>query len=175
VGSGFNGLATNLHASLALSPSVSFGLDFMAYRTSVEYVGAGKYGYESSDNRIIAPRAPQGGARLTAAGDNSGAPGDSSGASPFHVGPVNVLTLGPRLQFAPDPARGFYGVVTGGFTFLEGVLDNITGTAVGARGGYKFGITKAVGLAVEVGGTAHRLGESTALFGFGGAQLQLRL
>jgi hypothetical protein len=174
IGTGFNGLATNLHAGLSLSPSVVFGLDILAYRTSVEYVGAGKYGYENANNRVIAPRtAPQGGVRLTAAGDNGG--GDTSGASPFHAGPVNVLTIGPRLQFAPDPVRGLYGVVTGGFTFLEGSLNNITGTAVGARAGYRFGITKSVGFGLELGGSAHRLGDSTALFGFGGAQLQLRL
>ncbi len=170
VGTGFSGVQTNLHAGVSLSPSVTLGVDFQAYRTSLEYVGNGKYGYANADNRYVSPP-PSGGTRLTAATSGD----DAGGGSPFHAGPTNVLTLGPRLQFQGDPAQGLYGVVTGGVTFLEGVLTNQTGTSFGARGGYKIGLTRAVGLALELGGTAHRFEKSTALFGFGGLQLQLRL
>jgi hypothetical protein len=171
VGRGFSGLATGLHAGVAISPSVVLGVDFQAYRTSLESLPTGKYRYKGS-NDGEAP-ANNGGVRLTSTCSSCG--DGAVNGQPFYVGPVNVLTLGPRLQFAPDPSNGFYGVVSAGYTFLEGVLTNRNATSFGARAGYKIGVTKAVGIGLELGGSTHTFRESTAVFGFGGAQLLLRI
>jgi hypothetical protein len=166
-GRGFSGLNIGAHAGVALTRSIALGLDFNAYRTSLEYVGDGLYGYKGADN----PRFVNG-ARLAAQCSNCG---EMPGGGYEQSGPLNVLTLGPRLQFALDPARGPFAALTGGVTFLEGVIDNRTGAALGARGGYRLAVSEQVGVALEVGGTAHRFSGATSAFGFGGLQLQMRL
>jgi hypothetical protein len=55
------------------------------------------------------------------------------------------------------------------------VLPNRTAAAFGAQGGYRLGLSEQVGVALEVGGSAHRFTDSTDLFGYGALQVQLRL
>ncbi|HEU4537099.1 MAG TPA: hypothetical protein VFS00_23420, partial [Polyangiaceae bacterium] len=168
LGSGFSGPSIGAHVGVALTRSIAVGLDFSAYRSSLEYVGDGKYGYTADDNGRYAN-----GVRVAAR--CSTCPEGLPGGGYEQSGPLNVLTLGPRLQFAPDPARGLYGAVTGGVTFLEATIANRTGAAFGARGGYRLAVSEQVGVALELGGTAHRFSGSTSAFGFGGLQLQMRL
>ncbi|HEU4405221.1 MAG TPA: hypothetical protein VFS43_08020 [Polyangiaceae bacterium] len=168
VGSGFSGPALGAHVGVSLTRAIAVGLDFTAYRTTIEHIGDGKYGYKADDNgRYV------NGVRVTAGCQTCDRP--QSGAGYPGEGPLNVLTLGPRLQFAPDPARGFFATVSTGVTFLEAIIANRTGAAFGARGGYRLGISEQVGVALEVGGTAHRFSGATSAFGFGGLQLQMRL
>jgi hypothetical protein len=168
IGEGFQGLGITVHAGLALSRTVSVGVQLDGYRSSVKYLGDGKYGYKGGD----APPRGAAGVRLTAACAEC-QPQPEGGV--LSAGPLSVLTVGPRLQFAPDPARGPFASVNGGLTVLEGPLANRAAAAFGAHGGYRFAASEQVGVALEVGGSAHRFAESTALFGFGGLQLQLRL
>jgi hypothetical protein len=166
-GTRFSGLNIGAHVGVSLTRAIAVALDFNAYRSSLEYVGDGKYGFKGADN----PRFVNG-ARLAAQCANCQ---EASGGGYEQSGPLNVLTLGPRLQFAPDPARGFFAAATAGVTFLEAVINNRTGAAFGARGGYRLAISEQVGVALEAGGTAHRFSGSTSAFGFGGLQLQMRL
>lgn len=173
-GTSFNGVTAGLHAGVQVSPAIMIGLDFDAYRTSLEYIGANTYGYKGADNPYFLPKGVRG-AEVKLTGSCTNCKQQSNGGGIVVSGPVNVLTLGPRLQFSANPSRGLYGAVTGGYTFLEGVLKNQTGMAIGARGGYRFPLSEQVGLALEVGTTAHRFEKTTSTFGFGGLQLQLRI
>ncbi|HEU4405220.1 MAG TPA: hypothetical protein VFS43_08015 [Polyangiaceae bacterium] len=173
-GNAFSGIAASVHAGVQVNPSILIGVDFDAYRTSVEYIGEGVYGYKGANNpRFLPPGAQGGGARLTGACTNCKS--TLGGGGYVQSGPLNVLTLGPRLQFSAKPSEGLYGAVTGGFTFLEGTLKNQNGMSIGARGGYRFALSEQVGLALEAGTSAHRFEKTTAVFGFGGLQLQLRM
>jgi hypothetical protein len=173
IGNGFTGVAANVYAGVLLNRMVLLGIDFDAYRSSLEHLGSGKYGYKGADNpRVVPANADNGQPRLTA-GCQGCAP--ALGGGTVASGPLNVLTVGPRLQFAPDPARGLYAAVTGGVTFLEGTLENRGAFALGARGGYRIGFSDQVGLALEAGTSAHRFSNSTSVFGFGSLQLQMRL
>ena len=173
-GTSFNGVTAGVHAGVQVNPSILIGLDFDAYRTSVEYLGANTYGYKGANNPYFLPPGARG-AEVRLTGACTTCKQQSNGGGIVVSGPINVLTLGPRLQFSANPSRGLYGAVTGGYTFLEGVLKNQTGMAIGARGGYRFALTEQVGLALEAGTTAHRFEKTTSAFGFGGLQLQLRL
>ncbi|MCU0682417.1 MAG: hypothetical protein MUF34_09205 [Polyangiaceae bacterium] len=174
VGSSFSGFGIVTNVSYALNRALSVGLAFDGYRSSVEYVGEGKFGYKGADTPRQGPTsvANPGGVRLTAGCAECVIP---DGNGKVGSGPLSVLTFGPRLQFAPDPARGLFAAVSGGVTVLEGVLPNRTAAAFGAQGGYRLGLSDQVGVALEVGGSAHRFTDSTALFGYGALQMQLRL
>ncbi|HEU4536766.1 MAG TPA: hypothetical protein VFS00_21730, partial [Polyangiaceae bacterium] len=171
VGTGFSGFGVLANVSYALNRSLAIGIEFNGYRSAVEYVGDGKFGYKGADTPRLGPTGDAGGVRLTAGCTDCVIP---QGNGKVGSGPLSVLTFGPRLQFAPDPARGLFAAVSGGVTVLEGVLPNRTAAALGAQGGYRLGLSDQVGVALEAGASAHRFSDSTALFGYGALQLQLR-
>ncbi|HEU4413119.1 MAG TPA: hypothetical protein VFS43_48205 [Polyangiaceae bacterium] len=166
----FSGVTTEVHIGVAMTRWLGAGLEFATFYDEVTRTVAGRYSYDAGARTSSLGAGL--GARRQAVECLSCGPLPSGGAIVQQA--LHLHTFGPRIDFAPDPSRGIYAVLNSGISVTQDLTDR-TGFMLGLRGGYRFALSRQVGVALEGGTSAQRYSNSFATFGFGGVGLQLRL
>jgi hypothetical protein len=170
----FKGVTTELHAGVAMTPWLGVGLEFATFYDEVTRTVSGRFSFDSANAPAPSTASLAGGVGARRLAVECSGCGALPGGGAVVQQALHLHTFGPRIDFAPDPSRGVYGVLNSGLSVTQDLTDR-TGFVVGLRGGYRFALSRQVGFALEGGTSAQRYSGSYATFGFGGLQLQLRI